>query len=341
MNLPNKPPFSAEINPETDPEINSEINLQTDIETEVETDIEIEQKLTKTASTDSTGTKNDFHIISELDSNNLETDPILPPNNLETDSETTPNYSKKEPLEQASNQAPEEPYFEDSFEDDPIPEINEDPMGNFVHQEPPTNPVDELKKATGDSSKNLKNLADLGEIIFTYVDLAKAQLCSSISGQHVAHYTADEKAKKVLLNAVQEYLNTRAIQAPSPTLTLMMAVTTWAGASLGAAIWHRHQVKQMKQPAAPNPSSTPPMDSPPAEQATDISPQAPDYSHLKEVQDGRKLFSIHKTTGAYKHLADNTYCALDVADEFPSPEIKALLEQHKSNPEIRAILYGE
>ena len=74
-----------------------------------------------------------------------------------------------------------------------------------------------------------------------------------------------------------------------------------------------------------------------AEQGEPIS----DFSHLKEYQDGRKLFAIHKTTGTYKHLPNNTYCAIDIADESPSPELLELIQQNKTNPEIRAIIYGE
>ncbi|WMX13238.1 hypothetical protein [Aureispira sp. CCB-E] len=290
---------------EQEQEMALEINEENELETNPETEEEITQKSTKTASTDSTGTKTDF-------------------SELETAAETAENNS--DTLEQ----------LEEDWEEEPVIEIEEDPLDGYVQEPPKTNPVEEIKKATGSSSKNLKNLAELGEIAFTYIDLAKAQLCSSISGQHVAEYTADEKAKKVLIAAVQEYLSTQEIKAPTPLMTLLLAVGTWAAAGFGAAFWHRYQIQQMEPKATPNTED--PLEE---EQEQEQGQASSDFSHLKEYQDGRKLFSIHKTTGTYKHLPNNTYCAIDVADEVPSPEIQALIDQGKTNPEIRAIIYDE
>ncbi|WMX17053.1 hypothetical protein [Aureispira sp. CCB-E] len=287
-------------------------DLTTDLDEEEELDFEtakdLEQKSTKTASTDSTGTKTDFSEV-------------------ETAAETAENNS--DTLEQ----------LEEGWEEEPIIEIEEDPLDGYVQEPPKTNPVEEIKKATGSSSKNLKNLAELGEIAFTYIDLAKAQLCSSISGQYVAEYTADEKAKKVLIAAVQEYLSTQEIKAPTPLMTLLLAVGTWAAAGFGAAFWHRYQIKQM-EPKKETASSEITQEEMVEDNQEQGQPSS-DFSHLKEYQDGRKLFSIHKTTGTYKHLPNNTYCAIDVADEVPSPEIQALIDQGKTNPEIRAIIYDE
>jgi hypothetical protein len=284
------------------------IDLENDLESDLETDSETAQKLTETGSTDSTGTKTDFDIEQKLDRNNPETD-----------------FN-----------------FEDNLDSEPIAETQEDPLDHYVQETPKTNPVQEFKKATGDSAKNLKNLADLGEIAFSYIDLAKAQLCSSISGQHVAQYTTDEKAKKVLISSVHEFLSTQEIKAPTPLMTLLFAVGTWAAAGFGAAFWHKYQIKQMEETelkTEPTPAAAAPEEM--VEEVVEQGEPVSDFSHLKEYQDGRKLFAIHKTTGTYKHLPDNTYCAIDIADESPSPELLDLIEQNKTNPEIRAILYGE
>ena len=296
---------------EQEQEMALEINEENELEDNSETEEEITQKSTKTTSTDSTGTKTDF-------------------SGVETAAETAENNS--DTLEQ----------LEEGWEEEPVIEIEEDPLDGYVQEPPKTNPVEEIKKATGSSSKNLKNLAELGEIAFTYIDLAKAQLCSSISGQHVAEYTADEKAKKVLIAAVQEYLSTQEIKAPTPLMTLLLAVGTWAAAGFGAAFWHRYQIQQMESKATPSTSAANTAEDPlEEEQEQEQGEPSSDFSHLKEYQDGRKLFSIHKTTGRYKHLPNNTYCAIDVADEVPSPEIQALIDQGKTNPEIRAIIYDE
>ncbi len=293
----------------------SENNLENTLETGSQTDLETAQKLTETASTDSTGTKTDFHTEQKLDENNLET-------GSETEIEASENNSETDPCDE-----------------DPIVETTEDPLDDYVQETSKTNPVQEFKKATGDSAKNLKNLADLGEIAFTYIDLAKAQLCSSISGQHVAEYTTDEKAKKVLISAVQEYLSSQEIKAPTPLMTLLLAVGTWAAAGFGAAFWHRYQIKQMEPKKESAPEQFTQEET--LEENLEQGEPSSDFSHLKEYQDGRKLFAIHKTTGMYKHLPNNTYCPIDVADEQPSPEIKNLIEKGKTNPEIRAIIYGE
>ena len=297
-----------------------ETTLEIDLENDYENDSETAQELTETGSTDSTGTKTDFHTDPKLDRNNLETAP-------ETEEETAENNS--------------DPNFnlEDPLDGEPIIEIEEDPLDHYVQEPPKTNPVEEFKKATGESAKNLKNLADLGEIAFTYIDLAKAQLCSSISGQHVAEYTTDEKAKKVLISSVQEFLSTQEIKAPTPLMTLLLAVGTWAAAGFGAAFWHKYQIKQMEAKTEPTPEQVTQEES--LEEYQEQGEPSSDFSHLKEYQDERKLFAIHKTTGTYKHLPNNNYCAIDIADEFPSPEILELIEQNKTNPEIRAIIYGE
>ncbi|BDS12376.1 hypothetical protein [Aureispira anguillae] len=300
-----------------------ETRLENGIETDFEIEVETAQKLQETAFTGSTGTKTDFDREQKLDRNNLETD-------AETETET------------AENNSDTAFHLDDSMDNDPIPETQEDPLNEYVQETPKTNPVEEIKKATGESTKNLKNLAELGEIAFTYIDLAKAQLCSSISGQHVAEYTADEKAKKVLISAVQEYLSTQEIKAPTPLMTLLLAVGTWAAAGFGAAFWHKYQLKQMKPSPAPSAAAITQEESlEDEEQEQAAGEPTSDFSHLKEYQDGRKLFEIHKTKGTYKRLPNNTYCAIEIAHEIPSPEIQTLIDQGKTNPEIRAIIYGE
>jgi hypothetical protein len=331
-------------------------NLETDsginLENESKTDSETAPKSTKTASNDSTGTKTDFDIEQKLDRNNLETDlGIDLENEFKTDSETAQKLTETGSTDSTGTKTnqkldrnnPETDFnFEDNLDSEPIAETQEDPLDDYVQETPKTNPVQELKKATGDSAKNLKNLADLGEIAFSYIDLAKAQLCSSISGQHIAQYTTDEKAKKVLISSVHEFLSTQEIKAPTPLVTLLFAVGTWAAAGFGAAFWHKYQIKQMeeiKPKTEPTPAAVHSEEM--VEEVVEQGEPVSDFSHLKEYQDGRKLFAIHKTTGTYKHLPDNTYCAIDIADEFPSPELLDLIEQNKTNPEIRAILYGE
>jgi hypothetical protein len=104
----------------------------------------------------------------------------------------------------------------------PIPE-GEDPLQKMREEPTPTTVGDQVKKATGDSPKNLQNLSDMSHIIFEEMDLFKAQICSALSGNHPSTYLADKTRKKVVVAAVSEYLSSQEIKAPTPFGTLLFS----------------------------------------------------------------------------------------------------------------------
>jgi hypothetical protein len=225
--------------------------------------------------------------------------------------------------------------FEDDFEEEePLDESDDNPLDDFIQEPIPTNPVEEVKKATGDSPKNLQNLAELGEMALDLADMWKAQLCSAIGGQYPAEYTSDQKAKKALIAAFKEYLSSQEIKAPTPFATLMIALAMWGLPSFGTAFWHKYQLKKMeKEVSGDKQADTEPL----ADMQTDVK----DYSPLNEFKENRRLFTLHKTKGTYNRTPNGTFSGIDVSEEMPSPEIQELIDQGLKCREIRTIIYGE
>lgn len=226
--------------------------------------------------------------------------------------------------------------FEEDFEDDdPLDESDDNPLDDFIEEPAPTNPVEEVKKATGDSPKNLQNLADLGEMALDLADMWKAQLCSAIGGQYPAEYTSDQKAKKALIAAFKEYLASQEIKAPTPFATLMIAIAMWGLPSFGTAFWHKYQLKKMKKESNSDKQAySEPLANNQADETTD-------YSNVKEVIENRRLFTLHKTKGTYNRTPNGTFSGIDVSNEMPSPEIQELIDQGLKCREIRTTIYGE
>lgn len=218
------------------------------------------------------------------------------------------------------------------LDDEPqIQETNENPLNDFIEQPSTTaKPEEKIKQVNGDSKKNLDNLATLGKMGLDMLDAWKSQLCSAIGGDHPAEYTSEEKHKEALLAAFQEYLRSQEFKAPTPFGTLMIALAIWGLPSISMAFMQKYEFL---------PSARSEQKKREAEQAT--AEAKTDYSHLKEFKEGRRLFTIHKTKGTYNRSPKGTFSAIDVSDEYPSPEIQALIDQGKTSPEIRTLLYGE
>lgn len=233
---------------------------------------------------------------------------------------------------------------QDDFDDDnPIEETEDDPLDNYIEDpteresyEEKSNPVEEIRKATGDSPKNLQNLSKLGEMVLDMADTWKAQLCSAYSGQAPAEYTSDMAAKKALIEAFKEYFNSQEIKAPSPFGTLMIALALWGLPSIGTAIWHKYQLKKEEKKKAVQPQPKPVV-----QVQEETGEAATDYTQTKEYKENRRLFTIHKTKGTYNRTASGTFSQINVSDEYPSPEIQQLIDEGKKCPEIRNIIYRE
>lgn len=228
-----------------------------------------------------------------------------------------------------------------------------DPLDQYI-QEPEPEPIPEkttvaetIQNAAGDSAKNAENLATLGELVLDFIDDGKAHLCAAISGEHAAEYAGDKKAKAALLEAFKVYIGTMGVGTPSPFWTFMLAIGVWGAPTLGAAYWHKVQKDKAKAKFSEVeityikdlPTTNNHVQSEPVEQKSE--PAKKDYSHLKEVQTKRKLFTIHKTAGVYNRTPDGTFSKISLSSEKPSPEIQFLIAAGKTCAEIREIIYNE
>lgn len=259
-----------------------------------------------------------------------------------------------------------QPFVNDSENDLENEEIiidndgSNDPLNDFIQpdeiEEPIQTPVEEeIKKVTGDSAKNLKNLSDLGAIAFDAVDMWRAQLCGAIANQDPAYYSSDQKAKTAVIEAIKEYFASKEVSTPSPFWTMIIAIGIWGLPPLGIAFWHsRNRWQQQKQSDNSDVvvEYIPKMEvvKRPTQETVNIIVEEPVqeepkqeniYKNTKEYKDGRKAFSIHKTKGCYNRLPDGTFCQIDLAKDYPSPEIQKLIDEGLSNQEIRDIIYAE
>lgn len=257
------------------------------------------------------------------------------------------NFEKASETEEAEN--PEyDPVWEEMLKD-PEEGEEDDPLLDMVEEQETTTIEDEIEEGIGDSTKNLDTLEDLGELLMNYLDNSKAQLCGAISGQSAALYASDKRAKKALIKATKNYIQQIGVKTPSPTQTFLIAVGIWLLPSLSLAGYQRFKmVRERKyklgsKPVVPTTESSLSHEDKEEETIGEYSgdeQEEVDYTQTKEYQEKRRLFDRH-AKGTYRHLVDGTYANVDLADEFPSTEILALLEEGHSNASIRSILYGE
>ena len=223
---------------------------------------------------------------------------------------------------------------DDDFDDGEIPE-GDDPLKGFAqdpNKEPEKVKVEEVIPPT--SPKNLKNIEKLGKVALARVDVMKAKACANLSGQHMAEYLADEEMMDALLDAIKEYINSMEYKAPTPFGTLIITVLLWGVPSFGLALWHKYSMPKPAQTPGPAQETT----------STNFNQDAPnksDYSHLKEFQDGRKVFATNKQKGTYNTTANGTFVKVEHADEYPAPIILQWLNEGLTNKEIREKLYGK
>ena len=259
------------------------------------------------------------------------------------DEELEEKLDEEFPLEEEEDW--EENEAADAF-DFPNDELEEqDPLDEAINGEPEEKPIDEvIGDLTGDSVKNLELLEELGEIAMEKIDDSKAMLCSAISGESPARYASDKKLNKALLRAFANYMRSNQVKTPSPLGSLLLVLAMWGLPTLGAAFYDRNKAKKaIKKQAAQKAKKT-------AEGIEDLeiegeaqsdTPNQLDYTHLKEYQENRRLFDIHKETGCYNRTPKGQFCKTSLATEKPSPEIQQMLDQGWSNVEIRAALYNE
>lgn len=227
-------------------------------------------------------------------------------------------------------------------ETDPLAEFEGEPSSDI--EEPPTEKVEQVKERIS-SKKNRKNLERLGAKFLDKADFFKASLCSKLGGQHIAEYVADDEMKEILIECIKEYLATKEVSELSPFGALMAALAMWTLPPLGVALLDRFQLKKEEKEA--NKKKTSKSLNQAATEITEVEEDQEaegeaktDYSHLKEVQEGRKMFTLN-AEGKYNRTAKGTYVKVDLANEYPSPEVQELIDQGHKDREIKRILgYG-
>lgn len=236
---------------------------------------------------------------------------------------------------------------DDDLED--IEESTENPLSEYEGEpasdnEPNTSTekIEDVQERVS-SEKNRRNLDRLGAKLLDKVDHFKASLCSQISGQHLAEYVADEEMKDILLECIKEYLATKEVKELSPFGALMAALAMWTLPPLGMAVLDRFQVKKeakaKQEKTLTNLNKTAPQEEE-AEGEQEQGEAISDYSHLKEYQEQRKIFSTN-SAGKYNYTANGTYIKVDLADEYPSSEVKAWLDEGLKDRAIKKRLgYG-
>lgn len=214
---------------------------------------------------------------------------------------------------------------------EPLAESETDPLLDQIENakkkkesEPKKTTGEELGKKTTGSSKNRENLEKIGLLVLTRADIAKAKMCSKISGQHTVEYLADDEIKEALIAAIREYLASQEFKEPSPFATLMLALSAWVLPSLGVALFDKYMLPKKEKETST--TST-------VEEEKE-STQKTDYSHLKEYQDNRKIFSTN-ADGFYDRSPKGTFIKKAIADEKPSPVVQQWIEEGLSNKEIR------
>ncbi|MBL4861454.1 MAG: hypothetical protein JKY09_00340 [Crocinitomicaceae bacterium] len=231
-------------------------------------------------------------------------------------------------------------------ENNPLEEYEGEPSSDI--EEPSTEKVEHIKERVS-SEKNSKNLERLGAKFLDKADLFKANLCSQLGGQHMAEYVADDEMKEILIECIEEYLATKEVSELTPFGALMAALAMWTLPPLGIALMDRFQLKKEAKKEikkANKPKTSKNLNEAITEiESTEVvedEEAQTDYSHLKEHQEKRKSFSVN-ANGKYNRVPNGkTYIKVEIADEYPSPEIQEWLDEGKRDREIRKLLgYGQ
>lgn len=231
---------------------------------------------------------------------------------------------------------------EDEF-DFPEEDEEEDPLDDAISGGSEDTGVDELlSDLTGDSVKNLELLEELGELAMEKIDDSKAMLCSAISGESPARYASDKKLNKALLKAFANYLRSSNVKKPSPLGSLLLVLAMWGLPTLGAAFFHRSKAKKAAVKKAKEAGDSIIEDIEiEGEAQSDSEEGVLDYTNLKEYQENRRIFTVHKESGCYNRTAKGQFCKTSLSDEKPSPEIQRMLDEELTSAAIRERIYNE
>jgi hypothetical protein len=285
--------------------------------------------------------ENDSEIEGELEGYFLDPDDFESPSELETGNEELESIFEDD-LEDELETGGEEDEFDFPEEDE-----EEDPLDDAISGDSEDTGVDELlSDLTGDSVKNLELLEELGELAMEKIDDSKAMLCSAISGESPARYASDKKLNKALLKAFANYLRSSNVKKPSPLGSLLLVLAMWGLPTLGAAFFHRSKAKKaakkqaVKKAKAAGDSIIEDIEIE-GEAQSDSEEGIFDYTNLKEYQENRQMFTVHKTSGCYNRTPKGQFARITLASEKPSPEIQRMLDEELTSAAIRERIYNE
>ena len=213
-----------------------------------------------------------------------------------------------------------------------VEEEEGDPLDDVIidNPEPPKeNPQETLAKATGESQKNYENLERIAGIGLDWLDGIKSNACSKMSGEQPAIFAADQKQTKALIEAGKEWFKTMEVKAPTAAGTFALALIAYLGAPFVSAF-------AFKKGLIP---SIDPVYKETQEERQPIKDTSK-YKDLKEVKQGRKNFKIFTDKGTYRTTPKGTFSKKAVSNEKPSPEVMDMIQDGKTNEEIREVLYG-
>ena len=223
----------------------------------------------------------------------------------------------------------------------------EDPLDDAINGGSEETAVDDLlSEITGDSVKNLELLEELGELAMEKIDDSKAMICSAISGESPARYASDKRLNKALLKAFANYMRSNNVKKPSPLGSLLLVLAMWGLPSLGAAFFHRNKAKKaakkqaLKKAKEVGDSIVEDLEIE-GEAQSDNPETSFDYTQLKEYQENRRIFTVHKESGCYNRTAKGQFCKTSLSDEKPSPLIQRMLDEGLTSADIRERIYNE
>lgn len=293
--------FDAEFFPE---EIDNYTEIETDLETEIESVVELDSELSGESASDAKNAEN-----SEKEGQKLER-------------EQEHTIEREQEQETTAGGADDLGDFDFDFPDDEVEEELGDGMDDYRITGESTRPIDEvIRDGSGESIKNLDLLEDLGLDAINFIDAMKAYACSALSGQEAALYTSDTRLKKRVIKAFKAYMSTLEVSAPTPFTTLLIAILLWGVPSFAKAGFHRFKLGKAGQKKL--------------EEGEPAPTETKDFSHLKEYQEDRRVFSLNKTKQTYNRTPKGTFIAKELCNEFPSPEIQQLIDEGYDNKQIR------
>lgn len=193
----------------------------------------------------------------------------------------------------------------------------------------PKNVGQEIKDKIGQKPSEI--IEGFGGHVLKTLDNVSAALCARISGEPSSNFKSDKDTLELVHKSVTNYAKSKEMKPLTPFKQMVIAVLIWqtpliylGGKEIGNKLIDKLKPKKEVKPKLIEKSK---------EEEVHI-PIKP----LKEVEEGRTRFEIHATTKAYKYDLKGDTVKVALAKDYPSDKILKLIEEKKTNKEIREIL---